>query len=121
MISVRFDVYTDSVSWSELRRTRPAETICFPIATHSYRFEFLQGSETRLRAGNRVVVLNVCYLRFHRILGKQIADRLVVDLQNAHAHVEKAVCHLEVNRNRHTHLRHRRQNVPGDQRQKASG
>ena len=35
--------------------------------------------------------------------------------------LEKAVCHLEVNRNRHTHLRHRRQNVPGDQRQKASG
>ena len=108
------------MSWSELRRSRPVATICVREGDDAYRFEFVERTETALGAGYFVVVLDVRNLRFDCVFGKQVAHRLVVDLQNAHSDVKNAVHHLDVKWNKENHIRHRCENVVCDQRQKAS-
>ena len=73
-----------------------------------YRFELVERTERRLCAGDLVVVLDVGNLRFDRILRKQVADRLVVYLQNAHSDVEDAVRHLNMKTSENDHLCHLR-------------
>ena len=96
------------MSWRELRRSRPVATICVKRNENAYRFEFVEGTETGFRAGDFVIALDVRNLRFDCVFGKQVADRLVVDLQNAHPDVKYAICHLAVRRGSENYIRHRR-------------